>query len=167
MARFGERAHRDRGDVVDVDRRDPRVGHRQLDRAVGEDRRNLPKVRRHELARAQMRIGHPRALEILLDRAVHPRKPERRLEFGHDPRELDHVLHAGARGGIDERLLHVFHRRVRRRDQHRPVNAAQRRGERLGTREIALDHLDVRQGRQVSGLGGVARQRPDGDAMGR
>jgi hypothetical protein len=98
---------------------------------------------------------------------VHAREAKRRIEFRHDPREFDDVLHARLPGRIDEVGLDIEHHRVRRRYQHRTVDTAQARRERLGLRHVALHDFDVGQRRDRLGPGRIAHQRAHGNSAGR
>ena len=77
MAGAREHERRDFSEVADIDGGNSLVFHRQKQRTLGDDRRHLAKIGRHEFAGAQVREPHAGSLQPLFDLAMHARKAER------------------------------------------------------------------------------------------
>ena len=109
MSRAEQDLNGDGRDVGDVDRGDALAGHRQPQLVPGDDVGDLAEVGLHELPGPQVGEGHPGRGQVILDLAVHAGETERRVELGHDPRQLDDVADAGLSRSVDKAGLHVGH----------------------------------------------------------
>ena len=104
----GQDLYRNIGNVTNINRSDLRTRHRQEQRPLPENRRDLPEVRGHELAGAQVGESHAGLFQHALDLSVHAREPKCRVPFGHDPGELHNVCNPRLLRSLDEAHLDIL-----------------------------------------------------------